>query len=121
MTTVDLTPSPVHLKLYRGDDLRVNVPVLDDDGDAIDLTGYTFAAHIRGWAADATEADVTTVALTITPSTDPAGLVMVGAADDLDALDTDGQYAYDFQATAPDGTTRTWFGGAVTITDDTTD
>lgn len=38
-----------NFELFRGDDLRVFVPVVDEGGDAVDLTGAT---SIRWWAAN---------------------------------------------------------------------
>lgn len=43
-----------HLRINQGESFQVAIPVLDEDGDPISLSGMTARGQIRSHAADAT-------------------------------------------------------------------
>jgi uncharacterized protein YfaS (alpha-2-macroglobulin family) len=47
MATVNVGPQNLNLVLTQGDDLSLQLDVVDGEGDPFDLTGYTASAQIR--------------------------------------------------------------------------
>lgn len=52
--TIDATPLAVDLLVYQGDDLYLDVSVMDSAGNPMDLTGYTPKAQVRSTPPDTT-------------------------------------------------------------------
>lgn len=99
-----------NLKIDQGSDFITSVTLTDDDGTALNLTGYTGAAQIRKYYTSTTYKSFT---------------VSVGANTGVVQLELDantsnnmefGRYVYDVELTASDGTVSRIMEGIVTIT-----
>lgn len=99
-----------NLKIDQGSDYITSVTLTDDDGNPLDLVGYTGEAQIRKYYTSTTyrSFDVTIEANT--------GTVQL----ELDANTSNnmdfGRYVYDVELTASDGTISRIMEGIVTIT-----
>lgn len=104
---IDARPPATDLYVYAGDDLVLEVDVTDDQGAAVDLTGYTAEAQIRASAEAPTAIDFTT-ALTANKIT----LTLTSA--ETESLPLKG--VWDVQITSGTGVVSTLTGGKITVT-----
>lgn len=111
MTVIDLAPTVVDLKLYRGDDAYLAVTVTDEAGQPADLSGATARSQIRAsWTATAVLAEFTA---TITGN---VVYLLLGAAD---TLTLPSPAVWDLQLDTPSGV-KTIVGGQVRVTGEVT-
>jgi hypothetical protein len=96
-----------------------DVTVLDTDGTAFDLTGYTAAAKMaKGYASTQTR-----VTLTTQINSDPTtGIITISlTADQTKALDAPARYVYDVEITkTSDSTVTRVIEGLITVSPDVT-
>jgi hypothetical protein len=96
-----------------------DVTVLDPDGTAFDLTGYTAAAKMaKGYASTQTR-----VTLTTQINSDPTtGIITISlTADQTKALDAPARYVYDVEITkTSDSTVTRVIEGLITVSPDVT-
>lgn len=118
MASVNLdTTSRLDITCRRNDTFKLDMDWLDSDGNAIDLTAYTFKAQVRKTSTS------TTVVLLFEDADfnkdDAGNLVMEKAAASMDVKG--GSYTYDLQATkTATSEVTTWLGGDFVIVDDVT-
>jgi hypothetical protein len=112
-------PARLDLVIYQEDTYSRIVQLAADEAgdDPIDITGWTFAAHIRTRPSSAESV----VEFDIEVDDAEEGLLTLS----LDSPTTLGlsiarPYVWDFQATHDDGTVRTYLRGNVSITGDVT-
>ena len=100
------TPARYDIRLVAGDDYQITVRLLDNDGDPVDTSGYTFKAQIRSAPLPhgtlVAEFDVTPVA---------GGAELVLVSDDTE--DLRGDLVWDVQSESPE--IRTWVTGSVIV------
>jgi len=99
----------VNLNLYAGDDFVMVVTVQNDDGSAVDLTGYTAVSQIKTRIGDATPLATFTC---VTGGT--AGTVTMTLPNAESASLTSG-VVYDMQITSSGGVITTLIAGSLTI------
>ena len=92
------------ITIKRGETLSYSATLADDDGVAVNLTGYTLASSIR--QARDTSATPTTVTVTKDPdqTTNPGVFTLVVAAATTDAWTPGVRLAMDVKVTAPAST-----------------
>lgn len=101
-TFADYSAAVYDVRMTQGDTFSEQVLMEDGDGDAIDLTGYSFKSQLRRTADDSVVAEFSistsgsTVTRTLTPSV---------------TANLSGTYVHDFQWTNPSGQIRTLFSG----------
>jgi hypothetical protein len=98
------------LYIYQGDDYAGVVTVLDSNGAAVDLTGYTPKAQIRLGPADHNP-----VVVDITTSLVLPNMVSLSIPHSMTTT-LNGNYVWDFQLTASDSTIETLLAGGVVVT-----
>lgn len=107
------------LKIFRGDDITINVRVKDSAGDAVDITGYTF-----WFTAKSQESDIDAnaeIQKEVTSHTTPAsGLTAITLSNSDTDLDTDKEYFYDIQMKDTGGSVTTLVKGRMLIKKDIT-
>lgn len=101
-------PGNLDLELWQGDAQTYILKFNAQDGTAINLTGYTPVAVIRATYTDPTQYHFTctqtdTNEITIYMSTAACSVIPAGS------------YIWEFAITAPNGDTRTYLAGDVTV------
>jgi len=99
-----------NLLIDQGTDFVTSVTLTDDDGVALELTGYTGVAQIRKYYTSAT---FNTFVVSVTAATGVVQLQLPAATSNV--MDH-GRYVYDVELTASDGTVSRIMEGIVTIT-----
>jgi hypothetical protein len=101
-TLADYTAAVYDVRMTQGDSFIEELLMEDGDGEAIDLTGYTFRSQIRRTADNGLVAEfaISTSGSTVTRSLNPS--VTSGL---------EGTYVHDFQWTDPQGRIRTLLSG----------
>ena len=51
MDLLDLTPPQLEWKIYKGDTSKFTILVLDEEGEALDISNYTFLSKLKNSAA----------------------------------------------------------------------
>lgn len=111
MALADYTASTYDIRLQRGDDLVEQFTFTDDDGEALDLSGYTFASQLRQ-TADGTLLATFTVSV--------SDNVVSRTLSRTVTATLDGTYVHDLQWTDPSGRVRTLLSGEVEVVEDVT-
>lgn len=111
---IDFMPANYDLKLYKGDYFPLKLTLKDNAGVAINLTGYTAKAQIRATFDDPNPYNFTA---TMNPT---AGEVNFELPSSVSATIPAGTYIWDVQVTDPNGNTRTYIAGDVTVHDEVT-
>jgi hypothetical protein len=98
----DYSAAAYDVRMVQGDSFVEELLMEDGEGDAIDLTGYTFRSQLRRTADNGLVAEfgISVSGSTVTRSLAP----LVTAA-------LDGTYVHDFQWTDPQGRIRTLLSG----------
>jgi hypothetical protein len=110
-------PSRADIALYQGDDYSALVFVLQGDGSAADLTGYTPQAQIRRNVADSTpEIAAEFTAVLADAVTGQISLSLTHAV----TLMLTGRYIWDLQITGGDGIVTTVLAGSVSVRQEVT-
>ena len=101
-TFADYSAAVYDVRMTQGDTFSEEVLMEDGDGDAIDLTGYSFKSQLRRTADDSVVAEfsISTSESTVTRTLSAAV-----------TADLSGTYVHDFQWTNPSGQVRTLFSG----------
>jgi hypothetical protein len=101
-TLADYTAAPYDVRMVQGDSFVEELLMEDGDGDALDLTGYTFRSQLRRTADNGLVAEfaISVSGATVTRSLN-AGVT----------AGLDGTYVHDFQWTDPSGKIRTLLSG----------
>ena len=119
----------VDVTCRKGDSLSLVINITDSDGDAVDLSSYTFVFEVR--ASDSSNATFTAGDATIHLSTlasggnnqyctaagTAAGVLTITAAADKMANISSGMYVYDIQATTG-SSVQTWLHGIFKVNED---
>jgi hypothetical protein len=106
MSFVDYSGVPYDIRITQGDDLVETFAFQDDDGQDVDLTGYTFASQLRRQpGGEIVTPFVITVSGNSVTRRVPAS-VTNGFT---------GVYVHDFQWTTPQGLVRTLLTGTLEI------
>ena len=105
-TFADYGAAVYDVRMVQGDDFIEPITLEDGEGDAIDLTGYTFQSQLRRSPDGAVVAEfgITVLGNIVTRTLD-SGLTST----------LDGEYVHDFQWTDPTSNIRTLFGGKFEI------
>jgi len=103
-TFADYSASPYDVRLTQGDTFSEAILMEDGDGDAIDLTGYSFASQLRRTADGA-------VVATFSISTNLSTSTVTRTLNSSVTATLSGTYVHDFQWTNPSGQVRTLFSG----------
>jgi hypothetical protein len=107
-TFADYSGATYDVRMTQGDTFSEQILMEDSDGDAIDLTGYTFASQLRRTAEGSL---VASFAITVDLSTSTVTRTLApGLTSGLE-----GTYVHDFQWTDPVGQIRTLFTGEFEI------
>lgn len=56
MTTISNIPAALEWRVYKGDTARLTVVIKDENGNDVDLDGYTFTSSIKNQPTDAESA-----------------------------------------------------------------
>jgi hypothetical protein len=112
-TFADYSGADYDVRMTQGDTFSEQILMEDGDGDAIDLTGYSFASQLRRTAAGA-------VVATFSISTNLATSTVTRTLSAVTTAALDGTYVHDFQWTDPQGRVRTLFTGEFEIEDEVT-
>lgn len=101
-TLADYTAAIYDVRMTQGDTFIEELLMEDGEGEAIDLTGYTFASQIRRTADNGLVAsfDISVDNSTVTRRLEPAVTETL-----------EGTYVHDFQWTMPNGDIRTLLSG----------
>ena len=121
----------LNITIRRGDTLNFDITVKDSDGDAVDLTQYTFDMDIRqsrSVRAKSVRSDIVlsnspggknSLLLTLSGSAD--GTLTVSATREAIANIAPGSYVFDISANKiSDASSQTWFFGRFTVNADYT-
>lgn len=113
-------PPKYTLSLYAGDDKPFEIRWKDDDGVAIDLTGYT--AKMQFKVSPCEVAVLTVVGTIAAPTTGVIVFTITGAEKQALIIDCETTcYLYDVQLTAPSTDVETIVRGTVRIEEDITE
>ena len=99
-----------NLKVDQGSDFSTAINLTDDDGDALNLSGYTGAAQIRKYYTSTTSYDFD---VDITANT---GQITLSLTANTTNNITAGRYVYDLEITDSGGVVSRVLEGIVTIT-----
>jgi hypothetical protein len=102
----DYTAAVYDVRMTQGDSFVEELLMEDGEGDALDLTGYTFRSQLRRTADNGLVAEF---AISVSGSTVTRSL-NAGVTANLD-----GTYVHDFQWTDPSGRIRTLLSGEFEI------
>jgi hypothetical protein len=105
--------SKANLVIDQGTTFTTTIDVTDDDGNHIDLTGYTGAAQIRKTYSSSNSTSFTVVVSN-------AGTVTLSMNANTTANIIAGRYVYDCEITSGDGIRSRIIEGIVTITPEVT-
>jgi hypothetical protein len=99
-----------NLKIDQGSDFSTSITLTDDDGSALNLTGYTGAAQLRKYYTSTTSIDFN---VDVDANTGAVSLSMTSnTTNHIEA----GRYVYDVELTDTSGTVSRILEGIVTIT-----
>lgn len=122
------TAEEINVITKRGDSLSFDITVKDTDGDAVDLTVYTFDMDVISGSAARNRTNVVLSNTTggknkllasVTGAAD--GTLTVSASREAMAQVSPGTYRYDISANhTTNSTTETWFFGTFTVREDIT-
>ena len=113
-TIVDAQPRKAHLKAWAGDDFVADVYILDEDGNAVDITGWTFTAQVDD------PNGVLVASFTCTPIDEVGGHLTVALSEaDTTAISDVENCVWDLQAVVS-GVTKTYLYGYITAGADVT-
>lgn len=99
-----------NIQIDQGTTYSTNIDVTDDNGDPVDLTGYSGAAQLR---KHYTSSNAHAFAVSIANA---AGVVTLSMTANVTANIVAGRYVYDCELTDGDGTVSRLIEGIVTVT-----
>ena len=121
----------LNVTIRRGDTLSFDITVKDTDGDAVDLTAYSFDMDVRSSSRVNSAANRSDIVLSNTPggknklllslSGAADGTLSISATREAIAQISPGTYNYDISANhSVNATSQTWFFGRFTVNKDFT-
>lgn len=120
--------SEINIITKRGDSLSFDITVKDADGDAVDLTDYTFDMDVVSGSPNKSRSNVVlsnttggknNLLASVTGAAD--GTLTVSASREAMANVSPGTYLYDISANhIVNSTSQTWFYGNFTVREDVT-
>jgi len=111
----------ITLQIYRGDDKNYNFTFIDENGAAINITGWTIFLTIKPAIDDVTNDDSAEIVKTVTSHTSPTDGETTVSLDDTDTNElNDEEYVYDFQAKTNAGKIMTIMHGILEVTKEVT-
>ena len=114
ITTI-VEPTQRDITVRRGDSFYRLVAVVDDDGAAVNLAGYTGRAQIRRKSGESIEASFSVAVNAV------AGTVAVSLLASVTRDLVAGRYKWDLELDGGDSNTWTIVAGDVTVADDITE
>lgn len=108
------TATRVDITCRKGDTFKLEFTFTDDDGDAIDLTSYSWKMDVK--ETDTSSSDIIADS-SFTYNGTSAGKLTVTATAATMAAVSGGLYVYDLQSTSS-GTVKTWVYGIFKINED---
>jgi hypothetical protein len=99
-----------NLQIDQGADFSTEIDVLDDDGEVVNLTGYTGAAQMRKHYTSATAINFNVAV------NESGGTVTISMTAAASANVTPGRYVYDCELTSSSNTVSRLVEGIVTVT-----
>jgi hypothetical protein len=99
-----------NLQIDQGADFSTEIDVLDDNGDVVNLTGYSGAAQMRKHYTSSTSTNFTVVVNAL------AGTVTLSMNAVTSANVTPGRYVYDCELTSSSNVVSRLVEGIVTVT-----
>jgi len=122
MPQTEILNLPLEGAITEGDDYPINLTITDGDGNAQDITDWTFWITIKE-ARDDTDNDAI-IQEKVTSHTDAANGETRLVLEDTETAELDGSKFYDIQAKKADDTIQTLFKGRISFdwgaTDSTT-
>lgn len=112
MADIAFVPGELNITTYQGDTMSIGLVFRDSLGNPLDVTGWTFLAHILDTFADDTVVAPVVIDCTVTDG--PNGAVTMTLTSPA-STPLDGPYVYDLQGTEPGGDVRTYLAGALTV------
>lgn len=103
-TFADYTAAIYDVRITQGDTFSEPILLEDSDGDAIDLTGFSFSSQLRR-TADSSLVASFTISIDLDEST------VTRTLNSGITAGLEGTYVHDFQWTNPSGQTRTLLSG----------
>lgn len=100
----------VNLVVDQGTTFETTINLTDDDGDLVNLTGYSGAGQVR---KHYTSSNATNMTITLGGAN---GTVTMGMSANTTASLTSGRYVYDVELTDPSGDVSRIFEGIITVT-----
>ncbi len=114
-TTINLdTSTRVDITCRRGDTFKLEFTFTDDDGDAIDLTSYTWKMDVK--ETDTSSSDTIGDSSFTYSGNDEGKLTITATASTMSGV-SGGLYVYDLQSTNS-GTVKTWVYGIFKVNED---
>ena len=107
-TFADYSAAAYDIRMTQGDTFSESILMEDSDGDAIDLTGYTFRSQLRRTADS-------TVVAEFSMSTNLSTSTVTRTLNSGVTASLEGTYVHDLQWTNPSGQVRTLFSGEFEI------
>ena len=98
-----------NLVIDQGTDFSTSITLTDDDGNVIDISGYTGAGQIRKYYTS-------TTAIDFTVTTDASGVVTLSLSSNTTNGIEHGRYVYDVELTDGSGLVSRIMEGLVTVT-----
>jgi len=99
-----------NLKIDQGADFSTSITLTDDDGNALNLSGYTGAGQIRKYYTSTTAVDFD---VSVSANT---GTVSLSLSSNTSNAMNSGRYVYDIELTDGSGVVSRIMEGIVTIT-----
>ena len=114
-TTINLdTSTRVDITCRRGDTFKLEFTFTDDDGDAIDLTSYTWKMDVK--ETDTSSGDIIGDTSFTYTGNNEGKLTVTATASTMSGV-SGGLYVYDLQSTNG-GTVKTWVYGIFKVNED---
>ena len=114
-TTINLdTSTRVDITCRKGDTFKLEFTFTDDDGDAIDLTTYTWKMDVK--ETDTSSSDAIGDSSFTYSGNDEGKLTITATASTMAGV-SGGLYVYDLQSTNS-GTVKTWVYGIFKVNED---
>jgi hypothetical protein len=107
-----------NIEVFRGDSFGTQMEFTDDDGVAIDITGWTIFFTIKKKKSDTDDQAV--ISKTITTFDDPTSGIASVTLTSTETYNLDGTYFYDFQFKDNTGSVSTIVAGGITFLEDIT-
>jgi len=114
----------VDIVCRKGDTMTFSITMTDSNGDAINVSSYSFLMQVRSSDTDTTEIATGSPYLPLELSTG-SGISVSGDSNNIitvtsSNIDFSGMYVYDLQATDTNNNVATWLYGTFKVNEDVT-